>query len=425
MLDMKLLRQDPAAVAARLAVKGYRLDVEAFNALETERKRLQSETERLQNERNVKSKGIGQAKARGEDIQPLLDAVKDLGDRLDAAKATFDEVQDRFRTLLAGIPNVPDESVPEGRDESDNLELRRWGELPSFNFEPRDHVDLGADGALDFETAAKITGSRFVVLRGVAARLQRALTQFMLDVHTGEHGYEEVYVPFIANADSLFGTGQLPKFAEDQFRLEGEDDYYLIPTAEVPVTNMYRDTILPAEALPVRHVAHTPCFRSEAGSYGRDTRGMIRQHQFEKVELVQLVAPETSWDALDALTGHAEAILRKLELPYRAVVLCGGDLGFSAAKTIDLEVWLPAQNAYREISSCSNFRDFQARRLQARYRDPETGKPELVHTLNGSGLAVGRTLVALLENFQDGDGRVHIPDALRPYLGGESVVSLR
>ena len=425
MLDMKLLRQDPAAVAARLAVKGYRLDVEAFNALETERKRLQSETERLQNERNVKSKGIGQAKARGEDIQPLLDAVKDLGDRLDAAKAAFDEVQDRFRTLLAGIPNVPDESVPEGRDESDNLELRRWGELPSFNFEPRDHVDLGADGALDFETAAKITGSRFVVLRGVAARLQRALTQFMLDVHTGEHGYEEVYVPFIANADSLFGTGQLPKFAEDQFRLEGEDDYYLIPTAEVPVTNMYRDTILPAEALPVRHVAHTPCFRSEAGSYGRDTRGMIRQHQFEKVELVQLVAPETSWDALDALTGHAEAILRKLELPYRAVVLCGGDLGFSAAKTIDLEVWLPAQNAYREISSCSNFRDFQARRLQARYRDPETGKPELVHTLNGSGLAVGRTLVALLENFQDGDGRVHIPDALRPYLGGESVVSLR
>ena len=425
MLDMKLLRQDPAAVAARLAVKGYRLDVEAFNALETERKRLQSETERLQNERNVKSKGIGQAKARGEDIQPLLDAVKDLGDRLDAAKAAFDEVQDRFRTLLAGIPNVPDESVPEGRDESDNLELRRWGELPSFNFEPRDHVDLGADGALDFETAAKITGSRFVVLRGVAARLQRALTQFMLDVHTGEHGYEEVYVPFIANADSLFGTGQLPKFAEDQFRLEGEDDYYLIPTAEVPVTNMYRDTILPAEALPVRHVAHTPCFRSEAGSYGRDTRGMIRQHQFEKVELVQLVAPETSWDALDALTGHAEAILRKLELPYRAVVLCGGDLGFSAAKTIDLEVWLPAQNAYREISSCSNFRDFQARRLQARYRDPQTGKPELVHTLNGSGLAVGRTLVALLENFQDGEGRVHIPDALRPYLGGESVVSLR
>ena len=425
MLDMKMLRQDPAAVATRLAVKGYRLDVDAFNALESERKRLQSETERLQNERNVQSKGIGQAKARGEDIQPLLDAVKDLGERLDAAKSEFEALQERFRAFVEGIPNVPDASVPEGRDEADNQELRRWGKLPSFNFEPLDHVDLGADGALDFETATKITGSRFVVLRGVAARLQRALTQLMLDVHTIEHGYQEVYVPFIANADSLFGTGQLPKFADDQFRLEGDDDYYLIPTAEVPVTNIYRDTILPADSLPVRHVAHTPCFRSEAGSYGRDTRGMIRQHQFEKVELVQLVAPETSWDALDALTGHAEAILQRLELPYRAVVLCGGDLGFSAAKTIDLEVWLPGQNAYREISSCSNFRDFQARRLQARYRDRESGRPELVHTLNGSGLAVGRTLVALLENFQDGDGRVHIPDALRPYLGGESVVSLR
>jgi seryl-tRNA synthetase len=423
MLDTKLLRQDPAAVAAQLAVKGYHLDVEAFSALEAERKRLQSETERLQNERNVKSKGIGQAKSRGEDIQPLLDEVKHLGDELDAAKGEFDALQTKLRAFLEGIPNVPDESVPAGRDESDNQELRRWGNLPEFNFEAKDHVDLGG-GALDFETAAKITGSRFVVLRGVAARLQRALTQFMLDVHTTEHGYEEVYVPFIANAESLFGTGQLPKFAEDQFRLEGEEDFYLIPTAEVPVTNIYRDTILPAEDLPIRHVAHTPCFRSEAGSYGRDTRGMIRQHQFEKVELVQLVAPEASWDALDALTGHAEAILRKLELPYRAVVLCGGDLGFSAAKTIDLEVWLPGQNAYREISSCSNFRDFQARRLQARYRDPESGKPELVHTLNGSGLAVGRTLVALLENFQDGDGRVHIPDALRPYLGGEAVVTL-
>jgi len=425
MLDTKLLRQDPAAVAARLAVKGYRLDVDEFSALEAERKRLQSETERLQNERNVKSRGIGQAKSRGEDIQPLLDAVKDLGDELDTTKREFEASQSKLRAFLEGIPNVPDESVPAGRDESDNQELRRWGQLPKFNFEAKDHVDLGADGALDFEAAAKITGSRFVVLRGAAARLQRALTQFMLDVHTGEHGYEELYVPFIANADSLFGTGQLPKFAEDQFRLEGEEGFYLIPTAEVTVTNIYRDTIVPAEALPIRHVAHTPCFRSEAGSYGRDTRGMIRQHQFEKVELVQLVAPETSWDALDALTGHAEAILKKLELPYRAVVLCGGDLGFSAAKTIDLEVWLPGQSAYREISSCSNFRDFQARRLQARYRDPESGRPELVHTLNGSGLAVGRTLVALLENFQDGDGRVHVPDALRPYLGGEAVVSLR
>ncbi|MEQ8860145.1 MAG: serine--tRNA ligase [Pseudomonadales bacterium] len=424
MLDMKLLRQDPQAAAERLALKGFRLDVDAFAALEAERKRLQSETERLQNERNVKSRGIGQAKARGEDIRPLLDAVADLGNRLDEAKTAFEAVQMRLAEFLHEIPNLPDPSVPAGTDESDNAELRRWGTLPSFNFDARDHVDLGAGGALDFETAAKITGSRFVVLRGVAARLQRALTQLMLDSHTGEHGYQEVYVPFIANADSLFGTGQLPKFAEDQFRLAGDDDYYLIATAEIPVTNIYRDVILAADELPVRHVAHTPCFRSEAGSYGRDTRGMIRQHQFEKVELVQLVAPETSWDALDSLTGHAEAILQKLELPYRAVVLCGGDLGFSAMKTIDLEVWLPGQNAYREISSCSNFGDFQARRLQARYRDPASGKPELVHTLNGSGLAVGRTLVALLENFQDGDGRIHIPDALRPYLNGEAIVTL-
>ncbi len=425
MLDMKLLRQDPEGVAARLARKGHTLDVAAFIRLEEERKRLQGESERLQNERNVKSKAIGQAKSRGEDIAPLLEEVKHLGDSLDRAKADFEAVQGQLRAFLEGIPNLPDGSVPAGEDEASNLELRRWGAIPRFNFEPRDHVDLGADGALDFETAAKITGSRFVVLRGVAARLQRALTQLMLDTHTREHGYEEVYVPFIANADSLFGTGQLPKFAEDQFRLQGDDDYYLIPTAEVPVTNIYRDVILPADRLPVRHVAHTPCFRSEAGSYGRDTRGMIRQHQFEKVELVQLVEPATSWDALEALTGHAEAILRKLELPYRAVVLCGGDLGFSAAKTIDLEVWLPGQNAYREISSCSNFADFQARRLQARYRDPVSGKPELVHTLNGSGLAVGRTLVALLENFQDGDGRIYVPDALRPYLDGESIVSLR
>jgi len=425
MLDMKILRQDPEQVAEQLAVKGYRLDVAAFNELEAERKRLQAETEALQNERNVTSKGIGQAKARGEDIQPLLDAVQDLGDRLDAAKTAFEAVQERYRDFLSGIPNIPDASVPPGADESDNQELRRWGNLPEFNFSPRDHVDLGAAGALDFETATKITGSRFVVLHGPAARLQRALTRFMLETHIAEHGYQEVYVPFIVNADSLFGTGQLPKFADDQFRLAGDEDYYLVPTAEVPVTNMYRDTILPADSLPVRHVAHTPCFRSEAGSYGRDTRGMIRQHQFEKVELVQLVHPETSWDALDALTGHAEAILKKLELPYRAVVLCGGDLGFSAAKTIDLEVWLPGQSAYREISSCSNFRDFQARRLQARYRDPDSGKPELVHTLNGSGLAVGRTLVALLENFQDGDGRIHIPDALRPYVGGDAVIDLR
>ncbi|MEQ8484060.1 MAG: serine--tRNA ligase [Pseudomonadales bacterium] len=421
MLDLKTLRQDPDGVAARLARKGFHLDVDAFRALEAQRRELQSETERLQNERNVQSKQIGQAKARGEDIEPLLAAVSGLGERLEAVKAAFDALQTQLNAFLQGIPNLPDESVPAGRSEADNQELRRWGKQPQFNFDPRDHVDLGAQ-AMDFETAAKITGSRFVVLKGDLARLQRALTQLMLDTHVNEHGYQEVYVPYIVNADSLYGTGQLPKFADDQFRLAGDDDYYLIPTAEVPVTNLYRDVILPADALPVRHVAHTPCFRSEAGSYGKDTRGMIRQHQFEKVELVQIVHPETSWDALDALTGHAEAILRKLELPYRAVVLCGGDLGFSAAKTIDLEVWLPGQNAYREISSCSNFLDFQARRLQARFRSAETGKPELVHTLNGSGLAVGRTLVALLENYQDGDGRIHIPDALRPYLGGATVI---
>jgi seryl-tRNA synthetase len=424
MLDIKALRHDPHEVARQLAVKGFDLDVEAFLALEEERRRLQGETERLQNERNVSSRRIGQAKARGEDIQPLLDEVADLGSRLDAAKGAFEAVQGRLQDFLQELPNVPDGSVPVGRDESNNVELRRWGAPPQFNFEPRDHVDLGAAGGIDFETAVSITGSRFVVLKGAAARLQRALTQFMLDLHVNEHGYQEVYVPYIVNATSLYGTGQLPKFRQDQFRLEGEHDYFLVPTAEVPVTNLYRDAIVPVEALPIRHVCHTPCFRSEAGSYGRDTRGMIRQHQFEKVELVQLVEPETSWDALDQLTGHAEEVLKRLELPYRAVVLCGGDLGFSAAKTIDLEVWLPGQGAYREISSCSNFRDFQARRLQARFRHPESGKPELVHTLNGSGLAVGRTLVALLENYQDGDGRIHIPDALRPYLGGESRMSL-
>jgi seryl-tRNA synthetase len=315
---------------------------------------------------------------------------------------------------------VPDASVPEGDDETQNAELRRWGVPPSFNFEPQDHVALAGGEAMDFERATKLTGSRFVVLRGELARLHRALIQFMLDTHVREHGYEEVYVPYIVNADSLFGTGQLPKFLDDQFRLAGEEDYFLIPTAEVPVTNLYRDEIVAAERLPIRHVCHTPCFRREAGSYGRDTRGMIRQHQFEKVELVQLVEPRDSSDALEELTGHAEAILRKLELPYRAVALCGGDLGFSAAKTIDLEVWLPGQNTYREISSCSNFRDFQARRMLARYRHPESGKPELLHTLNGSGLAIGRTLVAILENFQDGAGAVHVPDVLRPYLGGVS-----
>jgi seryl-tRNA synthetase len=322
------------------------------------------------------------------------------------------------------VPNLPDESVPAGASDEDNQEIERWGTPPEFNFEPLDHVELGAGGALDFEAATKIAGSRFVVMRGEVARLQRALTQFMLDVHVREHGYQEVYVPYIVNADSLYGTGQLPKFAEDQFHIDSDAGFYLAPTAEVPVTNIYRDEIIDADQLPIRHVCHTPCFRSEAGSYGRDTRGMIRQHQFEKVELVQLVAPGESWKALEELTEHAKTILRKLELPFRTVVLCGGDLGFSAAKTYDLEVWLPGQNQYREISSCSNFLDFQARRMQARYRSPETGKPELVHTLNGSGLAVGRTLIAVLENYQDGERRVHVPDVLRPYMDGVEAIQL-
>ena len=418
MLDARQVRQDPQKFADALKVKGFDFDVERFSSLEAERSRLQQASEQLQNERNTKSKSIGAAKSRGEDIAPLVAEVGDLGERLDAAKAEFEKVRDELQTLLNAVPNVPHESVPAGNSEDQNVEIARWGEPPEQNFEPMDHVDLSANGGLDFETAAKISGSRFVVMRGQFAKLHRALTQFMLDVHTQEHGYEEVYVPYIVNSDSLFGTGQLPKFAEDQFKLDQEQETYLIPTAEVPVTNIYRDEILNVEDLPIRHVAHTPCFRSEAGSYGRDTRGMIRQHQFEKIELVQLVHPSESWNALDELTGHAEKILQKLELPYRTMVLCGGDLGFSAAKTIDLEVWLPGQDAYREISSCSNFLDFQARRMQARFRNPETDKVELLHTLNGSGLAVGRTLVAVLENYQDGDGKIAIPDVLRNYMGG-------
>jgi seryl-tRNA synthetase len=424
MLDIKALRQDPEKVSELLRRKRFDLDLAAFRALEDARRQLQEETERLQNARNVASKRIGQAKAKGEDIAPLLAEVGDLGERLDAAKAEFGAAQLRYQAFLAAVPNVPDHSVPVGENESHNVELRRWGALPAFNFEALDHVALAGGEVMDFERATKLTGSRFVVLRGELAQLHRALTQFMLDTHVREHGYQEVYVPYIVNADSLYGTGQLPKFAEDQFRLVGDEDYYLIPTAEVPVTNLYRDEIIPAEALPIRHVCHTPCFRREAGSYGRDTRGMIRQHQFEKVELVQLVRPEDSEAALESLTGHAEAILQKLELPYRAVALCGGDLGFAAARTIDLEVWLPGQQTYREISSCSNFRDFQARRMQARYRHPESGKPELVHTLNGSGLAVGRTLIAVLENYQDGDRCVHVPPVLRPYLGGTDRIEL-
>jgi len=424
MLDSRLIRTDPEAIRARLRIKGYDFDVARFETLEAERRVLQTETEHLQNERNSKSKTIGKAKAAGQDIAPLLAEVGDLGERLDAAKARFAALQNEFQAFLSGVPNLPDASVPEGADESANMEVDRWGEPPHFNFEPRDHVDLAARGALDFEVAAKISGSRFVVMRGPMVRLHRALTQFMIDTHVNEHGYEEVYVPYIVNADSLFGTGQLPKFAEDQFHIDSDADFYLAPTAEVPVTNIYRDEIIDAARLPLKHVCHTPCFRSEAGSYGRDTRGMIRQHQFEKVELVHIVRPEDSWDALEELTENARAILRKLELPFRTVVLCGGDLGFSAAKTYDLEVWLPGQNQYREISSCSNMVDFQARRMQARFRNPETGKPELVHTLNGSGLAVGRTLVAVLENYQDGDGNVHVPDVLRPYMGGLETLSL-
>ena len=425
MLDPKLIRQDPDAVRVALARRGFAFDVPLFLELEARRKALQLETERLQNERNTKSKSIGQAKASGRDIQPLLNEVANLGAELDAAKAAFDIAQKDISDFFLVIPNIPDASVPLGKDESSNVELRLWREPSRFNFVPKDHVDLGAAGALDFEAAAKLSGARFVVMRGGLARLQRALTQFMLDLHTTEHGYTEVYVPYLVNSDSLYGTGQLPKFAADQFRIAGDSDLYLIPTAEVPVTNLFRDRIVEADELPVRLVSHTPCFRSEAGSYGRDTRGIIRQHQFEKVEIVQVVAPEQSRQAHEELTSHAEAVLQRLELPYRAMVLCAGDIGFAAAKTIDLEVWLPGQQRYREISSCSNYLDFQARRMQARYRHPQSRKPELVHTLNGSGLAVGRTLVAVMENYQDGEGRVHIPDALRSYMGGAATLDLR
>jgi len=419
MLDPKLLRNEPEEIAVHLRRRGFELDVERLARLEQERKQLQVETQQLQAERNRSAKVIGQAKAKGEDIRPLVQAMADLKSRLEAAEGRLSRIQEELEALALEIPNLPHPSVPDGSDEQDNLEIRRWGEPPRFSFTPRDHVDLGvALGQMDFEAAARIAGSRFSLLTGPLARLQRALIQFMLDLHTEEHGYTESYVPYLVNADSLRGTGQLPKFEEDLFKLAGEHEYYLIPTAEVPVTNMVRDCILDAEALPLRYVAHTPCFRSEAGSYGKDTRGMIRQHQFEKVEMVQIVRPEESWERLEQLTGHAERVLQMLELPYRVVVLCAGDLGFSAAKTYDLEVWLPGQQKYREISSCSNFTDFQARRLKARWRDPESGKPELVHTLNGSGLAVGRTLVAIMENYQQEDGSIGIPGVLRQYLGG-------
>ncbi|MBE0510303.1 MAG: serine--tRNA ligase [Chromatiales bacterium] len=418
MLDPQLFRNDIEQTAQQLARRGFELDVAAISALERERKALQVQTQNLQQERNSRSKAIGQAKAKGEDVQPLLDAVASLGDELKAAEMRLAALQEELQAILMGIPNLPDASVPEGKGEEDNQELHRWGTPPEFDFEPLDHVDLGQRLGLDFDTAAKLTGSRFAVLSGPLARLHRALIQYMLNTHCAEHGYTETYVPYLVNADSLRGTGQLPKFAEELFMLQGEQAYYLIPTAEVPVTNMVRDTIIEAERLPLRYTAHTPCFRSEAGSYGKDTRGMIRQHQFEKVELVQMVRPEESDAALEALTGHAEVILQGLGLPYRSMLLCTGDMGFSACKTYDLEVWLPGQGKYREISSCSNFRDFQARRMQARWRNPKTRKPELLHTLNGSGLAVGRTLVAILENYQQADGSVLIPEVLQPYMGG-------
>src|SRR5215831_13305426 len=418
MLDPKLVRQDPEALRVTLARRGFAFDVVAFRALESKRKQLQLELEQLQNERNTKSKSIGRAKANGEDVNALLAEVSGLGTRLDATKHAFDALQLELDALLLAVPNVPHASVPDGRDETANVELRRFGEPPKFNFVERDHVDLAASGALDFEAAGRISGSRFVVIRGPLAHLQRAITQFMVDLHVADHGYQEVYVPYLVSSAAMLGTGQLPKFADEQFKVAGDRDLYLIPTAEVPVTNLYREQIVDGADLPIKHVCHTPCFRSEAGSYGRDTRGMIRQHQFEKVELVQVVHPSESWRALDELTSHAEAVLRRLELPYRAVALCAGDLGFASAKTIDLEVWLPGQKRYREISSCSNFLDFQARRMQARFRDARTRKVELVHTLNGSALAVGRTLVAVMENYQDGQGRVHVPDALRSYMGG-------
>lgn len=426
MLDAKQLRSDLDNIAAQLAKRGFTLDTATITALEEQRKAIQVKTQELQNERNTRSKSIGQAKARGEDIAPLLAAVSQLGDELDAAKAEQDDVLAKINDIASAMPNLLDESVPTGADEDDNIELKRWGTPRTFDFEVKDHVDLGfgVGKGLDFESGAKLAGTRFAVMRGHIAKLHRALAQFMLDVHTEEHGYQEMYVPYLVNAASLYGTGQLPKFGEDLFHtdLSGKN-FSLIPTSEVPLTNIYRDEIVDEAELPIKMTAHTPCFRSEAGSGGRDIRGLIRQHQFDKVEMVQLVKPENSFAALDELTGHAEAILEKLELPYRTMVLCSGDVGFSATKTFDLEVWLPAQNTFREISSCSNMGAFQARRMQARFRNSETNKPELLHTLNGSGLAVGRTLVAILENYQQADGSITIPTVLQPYMKGLTSIS--
>ena len=419
MLDPRLFRADLDFVKEQLNRRSFNFNPESYVELEARRKDVQVKTQDLQNERNSRSKAIGQAKSKGEDVQPLLDQVQHLGDALKAAESELEGIQTEMETLMEGIPNILDGEVPEGKSEEFNIEISRWGDLPEFDFEPKDHVDLGAKlKGIDFELGAKIASSRFVVLSGPLARLQRALIQLMLDMHVAEHGYTETYVPFLANADSLRGTGQLPKFEADLFKASDDPVLYLIPTAEVPVTNRVRDVIVEAKELPLKYVCHSPCFRSEAGAYGRDVRGMIRQHQFEKVELVQIVRPEDSALAHEDLTAHAENILKKLKLPYRKMLLCAGDTGFSSSKTYDLEVWLPGQGNYREISSCSNFKDFQARRLQARWRNPETGKPELMHTLNGSGLAAGRALIAVMENYQDAEGRVRIPDALLPYMGG-------
>ncbi|WP_339463138.1 serine--tRNA ligase [Pseudomonas sp. EA_105y_Pfl2_R69] len=425
MLDSKLVRSQLHDVAQRLASRGFQLDVARFEALETQRKAVQTRTEQLQAERNSRSKTIGQAKARGEDIAPLLADVDRMGSELEEGKRELDSIQSELDNLLLNIPNLPHESVPVGDDEEGNVEVSRWGTPRSFDFPIQDHVALGEKyGWLDFETAAKLSGARFALLRGPIARMHRALAQFMINLHTSEHGYEEAYTPYLVQAPALQGTGQLPKFEEDLFKIsrDGEADLYLIPTAEVSLTNIVAGEILDAKQLPLKLVAHTPCFRSEAGASGRDTRGMIRQHQFDKVEMVQIVEPSQSFDALESLTANAERVLQLLDLPYRKLALCTGDMGFSAVKTYDLEVWVPSQDKYREISSCSNCGDFQARRMQARYRNPETGKPELLHTLNGSGLAVGRTLVAVLENYQQADGSIRVPEVLKPYMGGIEVI---
>jgi len=425
MIDPQLLRNDIDAVAAALSIKGHSLDVQAYQALEAKRKSLQVESEELQAKRNARSKEIGKTKAQGGDVEALMREVNSFADRMKQAQAELDVVKADLLAITDIMPNMPHSSVPEGKSEDDNIEVMKWGTLQQYDFKVKDHVDLGeALDALDFETATKIAGPRFVVMKAGLARMNRALIQYMLDTHIDKHGYQEVYVPYLVNEDSLKATGQFSKFADhDLFATQAEDGYYLIPTAEVPVTNIVRDEILKNNELPLKMVAHTPCFRREAGSYGRDTRGMIRQHQFEKIELVQIVKPEDSYQVLEELTGHAEAILQGLNLPYRKVILCGGDLGFSAAKTYDLEVWLPGQNAYREISSCSNFEAFQARRLKARYR-PEEKKTDLVHTLNGSGLAVGRTLLAIMENYQQADGSIVVPEVLRAYMGGLEVITV-